>query len=307
MDIYGEDGDDDVDFALNLAYPDEEAPPPLLPLPPATIDIDSTINTDAASSCNKETLMAFEDPGEETENGEDWGEGEEDLLMYLAYPDEGSPSASANAISLRDSPSRPPPSSSASISGPASASPSKRKRKRNGWIRRKRSTGQRGKSSRAPPAPVSATENMTYEEWCRSVLSSVTGSRRRCGSSHVSGVRADSVGTASTSCDGEIANSKEPEGVGRHGPDWEGKDAAGEGAASMEALPSDDRKKPSEPLKIRIKIPSSLSLKSLLPLCLPLDQALILLYARRISRRPFLSCTCTSDHLDGCPPFIHLT
>ncbi|KDQ32471.1 hypothetical protein PLEOSDRAFT_1098472 [Pleurotus ostreatus PC15] len=247
MDIYGEDVDDDVDFdldALNLAYLDEEAPPPLLPLPAATIDSDSTINTDAASSCNKEILMAFEDPGEEGENGE------EDF---------------ANATSLRDSPSRPPPSSSASTSGPASASPSKRKRKRNGWIRRKRGRGQRGQSSRAPPAPVSATENMSYEEWSRSVLSSVTGSRRRCGSSHVSSKRADSVAPASTSCDGEIANSKEPEGVGRHGPDWEGKDAAGEGAASMEAPPSDDRKKPSEPLKIRIKIPSSLSLESLLP------------------------------------------
>ncbi|KDQ34228.1 hypothetical protein PLEOSDRAFT_163905 [Pleurotus ostreatus PC15] len=273
-DIYGEDGDDDVDCdldALNLAYPEEEAPPPHLPLPPATIDIESTISTGAALSlsCNTEILMAFEDPGEEAENSEDWGEGEgdDDLLMYLAYPDEGTPSASADTTNLRNSPSRPPPSPSASTPGRASASPAKRKRKRNGWVKRKRGAGQRGQSARAPPAPVSATENMTYEEWCRSVLASVTSSRRRCGGSHVSTVRADPVGPVSTSGAGGIGNSKEAEDVGRSGRDWEGKgkEAAGEGVAGVEAPPSDDRKKPSEPLKIRIKIPPSLSLKSLLP------------------------------------------
>ncbi|KAF9489492.1 hypothetical protein BDN71DRAFT_301267 [Pleurotus eryngii] len=79
MDIYGEEGDDDLDFdldALNLAYPDEGTPSPLLPLPPATTNIDSTINTGVTSSCNKEILIAFEDPGDEAENDEDWGEAE---------------------------------------------------------------------------------------------------------------------------------------------------------------------------------------------------------------------------------------
>ncbi|KAF9490859.1 hypothetical protein BDN71DRAFT_1510946, partial [Pleurotus eryngii] len=259
MDIYGKDGDDDGDFdldALNLAYPDEEAPSTLLPLLPATPNIDSTIDTGVPSSCNKEILMAFEDPEGGAGNDEDWGEGESDLLMYLAYPDEGSPSPSANTTTLPNSPSRLPPSPSAPTSSPASASPSKRKRKGNGWFKRKRGTGQRGQSSRAPPALVSTTENMTYEEWCQSVLSSVTTSRRRCVSSQVSSVRGDHVGSASTSSEGEIGNSKEPEDVGRRelGINYEREEAAGEGAA----------KEPSEPLKIRIKIPSSLSLKSLL-------------------------------------------
>ncbi|KAF9491830.1 hypothetical protein BDN71DRAFT_1276299 [Pleurotus eryngii] len=108
---------------------------------------------------------------------------------------------------------------------------------------------------------------MTYEEWCRSVLSSVTTSRRRCISTQVSSVRGDHVGSASTSSEGEIGNSKEPEDVGRRelGINYEREEAAGKGAASTEAPLVDDQKKPSEPLKFRIKIPSSLSLKSLLP------------------------------------------
>ncbi|KAF9488828.1 hypothetical protein BDN71DRAFT_1512713 [Pleurotus eryngii] len=270
MDIYGEEGDDDLDFdldALNLAYPDEGAPSPLLPFPPATTNIDSTINTGVASSCNKEILIAFEDPGDEAENDEDWGEGESNLLMCLAYPDGGSPSAGVNTTTLPNSPSKLPPSSSAPTSGPASTSPSKRKRKGNGWFKRKRGTGQPGQSSRAPPALESTTENMTYEKWCRSVLSSVATSRRRCVSSQVSSVRGDQVGHASTSSEGEIGNSKEPEDVGRRelGVNYEREEAAGEGAASMEAPLADDQKKPSEPLKIRIRIPSSLSLESLLP------------------------------------------
>ncbi|KAF9488162.1 hypothetical protein BDN71DRAFT_525162 [Pleurotus eryngii] len=269
MDIYGEDGDDDLDFdldTLNLAYPDEGAPSPLLPLPPATTNIDSTINTGVASSCDKEILMAFEDPGDEAENDEDWGEGESDLLMYLAYPDGGSPSAGVNTTTLPNSPSKLPPSS-APISGPASTIPSKRKRKGNGWFKRKRGTGQPGQSSRAPPALESTTENMSYEGWCRSVLSSVATSRRRCVSSQVSSVRGDQVGHASTSSEGEIGNSKEPEDVGRRelGVNYEREEAAGEGTASMEAPLADDQKKPSEPPKIRIKVPSSLSLKTLLP------------------------------------------
>ncbi|KAF9489506.1 hypothetical protein BDN71DRAFT_1512080 [Pleurotus eryngii] len=259
MDIYSEEGDDDLDFdldALNLAYPDEGAPSPLLPLPPATTNINSTINTGVASSCNKEILIVFEDPGDEAENDEDWGEGESNLLMCLAYPDGGSPSAGVNTTTLPNSPSKMPPSSSAPTSSPASTSPSKRKRKGNGCFKRKRGTGQRGQSSRAPLALESMTE---YD--IRRVVS-------------VGAVECGNLPEAMCQhSEGEIGNSKEPKDVGRRelGVNYEWEEAAGEGAASMEAPLADNQKKPSEPLKIRIRIPSSLSLESLLPpLPLPL-------------------------------------
>lgn len=101
MDIDGEEDYEDIDIdldALDLAYPDEETPSLVLPLQSAVTNVDSTTYADKESksgtvpSCNSDILMAFEDAGGELEDGDD--ESEEDLLMSLAYPDGGSPSAS---------------------------------------------------------------------------------------------------------------------------------------------------------------------------------------------------------------------
>ncbi|KAF4584772.1 hypothetical protein EYR38_002003 [Pleurotus pulmonarius] len=111
-------GDFDIDLdALDFAYPHDEtsAPSPVLPLHPAVTTVDADVdpisqgNERANIGCNADILMAFEHAGEEMGGGEEveGEEGEEDMLMGLAYPDSSSPSPSAD----------------------------------NGWIKRKRAAG----------------------------------------------------------------------------------------------------------------------------------------------------------------------
>lgn len=274
-------GDLDVDFdSLNLAYPDDETPSPIPPVPPLHAPATTNADTNWAgrggetlnAGCNTDILMAFEHEGEELENGDD--EGEEDLLMDLAYPEPlpllqpHTPSCSLPSSSSTPTPTPDP--------DPTSPSPAKRKRKGkgNGWIKHKHPTGPRLQSACAE----STAENMSYEEWCRSVMARVSTSQRRCRSDQGQGRRTeggaggwdgwDSAGARNGGGDalqgtGDVERKDGAEC--RPGGKESSVEAEGGGAAGVEGPRAGDHQKSAGAFKIRIKIPSGLSLKSLLP------------------------------------------